>query len=146
VIALLSEHFVSLDASNKTNKQEGHVLDLSALRRRSIAIFTAWTATSNQLMGCAVLKDISPGHGEIRSAGSSTDYVRKGVFLTLLKHILDVGNNRRYQLVSLETGAREEFAPARVLYAKCGFALCEPFEGYEDASPEASVFMTYHAD
>ena len=47
---------------------------------------------------------------------------------------------RGYRRLSLETGAMPEFEPARQLYARAGFQICEPFADYiEDPN---SVFMT----
>jgi putative acetyltransferase len=57
----------------------------------------------------------------------------------LLRHIIDEAKRRGYRRLSLETGSMDYFEPARSLYAKFGFAHCDPFAGYvEDPN---SVFM-----
>ena len=42
--------------------------------------------------------------------------------------------------LSLETGSQDGFAPARALYARHGFALCDPFADYR--LDPSSVFMS----
>jgi putative acetyltransferase len=141
---LLDAHIKALRAINAANDQLGHLLDLSALRHLSITIFTARSAASNEVMGCAALKQISLSHGELKSMRTAEGHQRQGVAGALIRHILDEAKVRSYKRVSLETGAWEEFAAARALYAKYGFVSCGPYEGYEDAtSVEMSVFMTY---
>jgi putative acetyltransferase len=67
-------------------------------------------------------------------------YLRRGVASRLLQHLLDEAARRGHRRVSLETGAMDEFEPARRLYAGFGFVRCAPFGGYvEDPN---SVFMT----
>jgi putative acetyltransferase len=46
----------------------------------------------------------------------------------------------RFTRLSLETGSADFFLPARRLYAKFGFEVCEPFADYRP-DPH-SVFMT----
>ena len=52
----------------------------------------------------------------------------------------DEARRRGYERVSLETGSQDHFAPARRLYARHGFVVSEPFEGY--AEDPNSTFMT----
>jgi putative acetyltransferase len=150
VITLLNAHIAALQAiNNRLNNQLGleigHVLDLSALRRENITMFTARNAISNEIMGCAALKQLSTGHGELKSMRTAESHQRKGVAGALIKHLLDEAMTRGYRRLSLETGPWEEFEAARALYAKHGFVPCGPYEGYEDTTPdELSVFMTYY--
>lgn len=142
VISLLEAHIAGLRA---INNGLGHVLDLCALQHKSITVFTARSTISNELMGCAALKEISPNHGELKSMRTAEGHQRKGVAGAMIKHILTEAKARGYRRLSLETGAWEAFAAARALYAKHGFVPCDPYEGYEDAaSLEMSVFMTYY--
>jgi GNAT superfamily N-acetyltransferase len=144
VTALLEAHFTALFASLKTNSR---VLDLSALRHSSITIFTARSTTSNELMGCTALKQISPRRGELKSMRTAANHQRKGVAGALIRYILSVAKIRNYKEVILETGPQEEFAPARALYSRHGFVPCDGFEGYENATAEEkSVFMMYCID
>src|SRR5689334_22926765 len=67
VIALLEAHITSLSTINTANNQLAHLLDLSGLEHPSVTIFTARDAVSNELMGCAALRQLSPVHGELKS-------------------------------------------------------------------------------
>jgi putative acetyltransferase len=142
VMALLEAHFTAIVASIKTDNR---VLDASALQHPSCTIFTARNSTSNELMGCAALKQISHSRGELKSMRTAAGYERKGVASALLRHILGVAKARAYKQVILETGEGEEFASARALYFKYGFIPCDGFEGYTNASSaEKSVFAIYN--
>jgi len=58
----------------------------------------------------------------------------------MLTHLLAEAAAHGYVRVSLETGSRAAFEPARSLYASFGFEPCGPFGDYvEDPS---SCFMT----
>lgn len=144
---LLSAHIASLQAINQENNQMGHLLDLSGLQKPNISIFSARDVRTNEIMGCAAIKEISRTHAELKSMRTALEHVRRGVAAALVKHLLEVSKARGYKRLSLETGEQEQFAPATALYRRCGFVDCEPYEGYEDAPPVGgSIFMTYHLD
>lgn len=63
----------------------------------------------------------------------------RGVATRLLEHIVAEAGRRGYELLSLETGTEDYFAPARRLYARHGFTECPPFGDYT-LDPH-SVFM-----
>lgn len=71
---------------------------------------------------------------------TATGFLRQGVASQMLQHILNEARCRGYQQISLETGSMEAFAPARVLYERCGFRACGPFADY--VLDPYSVFMT----
>ncbi len=115
-----------------------HALPIEGLRTPEVAFWSAWE--NGELLGCAALKELDAGHGEIKSMRTSSRHRRKGVARRLLDHIVDEAARRGYSRLSLETGAMEAFEPARQLYARAGFTLCAPFADYvEDPN---SVFMT----
>lgn len=134
--ALLEEH---LREMRRISPPESvHALDLEALRRPDITFWTVWSGS--ELVGCGALKELDPGHGEIKSMRTASGHRRRGVAQAMLRHILGVALSRGYQRLSLETGSQAAFEPARRLYASFGFVPCPPFEGYvEDPN---SVFMT----
>lgn len=72
-----------------------------------------------------------------------TGYLRKGVAAALVQHLMEVARARGWRRVSLETGVRGEFAPARRLYEKFGFVECERYGEYENPT---SVYMTFYFD
>ena len=58
----------------------------------------------------------------------------------MVEHLVNLGRQRGYRRISLETGAMDAFAPARSLYQAMGFTACGPFDNYS-LSP-SSTFMT----
>jgi putative acetyltransferase len=107
-------------------------------------MFIARNAPSNELMGCAALKQISPSCAELKSMRTAAGHQRKGVAGALLMHIFSVAKVRGCEQVILETGAQVEFNAARALYARYGFVPCDNVEGYENVTAEPSIFMTYY--
>jgi putative acetyltransferase len=143
VRALLEAHIAAFTLINSANNQFGHLLDLSGLMSPKLTIFTARDPSTQELMGCAAIKEISSDHGELKSMRTIESHLRKGVAAALVKHLINVAKERGYIRLSLETGEQADFAAARLLYERSGFAACEPYEGYEDGVPvEGSVFMT----
>ena len=134
--AFLEEHL--RDMHRASPPESVHAFDLSGLQRPEITFWTVWS--DGELLGCGALKEIDPGHGEIKSMRTAVAHRRAGVAQALLRHILRVAEGRGYRRLSLETGSQGAFEPARRLYASFGFHGCPPFNGYgEDPN---SVFMT----
>lgn len=115
-----------------------HALDIDALREPGVRFWTAWQ--DDRLLGCAALKELDAGHGEVKSMRTDAAAQGRGVGAALLAHLMAEARQRGYTRLSLETGAQEEFQPARRLYARFGFTECPPFADY--AADPASVFMT----
>lgn len=135
VHALLSEHLADMFATSPA--ESVHALDHSALSHESI---TFWTARENGvLLGCGALKALSAGRAEIKSMRTTAQARGRGVATRLLEHIVAEAGRRGYELLSLETGTEDYFAPARRLYARHGFTECPPFGDYT-LDPH-SVFM-----
>ena len=136
VIGLLREH---LDHMRSLGPPEStHALPLEELRSPDVTFWTVWE--DGELLGCGALKDLAVGHGEIKSMRTASRHLRKGVARAMLHHILGEAARRGYTRLSLETGSRPPFEPARQLYASSGFTYCGPFADYWD-DPN-SVFMT----
>ena len=136
VVALLEEHLADMYATSPA--ESVHALDPGALAQPGISF---WTVRDDaEVLGCAALKEIDPGHGEIKSMRTATAARRRGVAARLLDHVLAEARLRGYARLSLETGSQVFFAPARALYASRGFAECGPFGDYQP-DPH-SVFMT----
>ena len=136
--ALLEEHLAHMRSISPP--ESVHALDLDALRRPEISFWTAWSADGAALLGCGALKHLDARHGEIKSMRTAAAARRGGVARALLAHIVAEAGRRGYARLSLETGAEPPFVPARALYARFGFVVCGPFEGYT-LDPN-SVFMT----
>jgi putative acetyltransferase len=95
---------------------------------------------SGQLLAIGALKHLSDHHGELKSMHTARAARRLGVGRAMLSHLIVVARERGYQLLSLETGSMDGFAPARALYASAGFTVCGAFAGYQP-SPH-STFMS----
>lgn len=136
VVQLLREHLQGMTLHSPP--QSIHALGLEALRKPEITFWAVWQDAD--LMGCAAIKQLDSGHGEIKSMRTASAHLRKGVATLLMRHILDEARHRSYRRLSLETGSAEAFAPAHRLYARFGFKPCAPFADY--AEDPYSVFMT----
>ena len=133
---LVQEHLQTM--ASLSPPESVHALGLEALRKPDITFWSVWQ--NSELMGCGALKELDARHGEIKSMRTASLHLRKGVAARLLCHILDEARRRSYRRLSLETGSMDAFAPARQLYARFGFQLCDPFVDYVE-DPH-SVFMT----
>jgi putative acetyltransferase len=133
---LLQEHLRNMFLHSPP--ESVHALDLDGLRKPNITFWTVWQ--DDDLMGCGALKELEPGHGEIKSMRTVSRHLRQGVAARMLSHILDVAKERSYRRLSLETGSMEAFSPARSLYLRFGFTECGPFADYRE--DPYSVFMT----
>lgn len=118
--------------------QSIHALDLAALRVPEITFWTAWEGT--ELLGCGALKEIAPGHGEIKSMHTYEHHRGKGVAMGIARHILREAAQRNFQRLSLETGSMAAFIAAHELYKRLGFIKCAPFSDYKE--DPYSIFMT----
>ncbi len=136
ITALLDEHLA--DMASLSPPESVHALDLSGLTDSSV---TFWAVREQgELLGCGALKDLGRLHGEIKSMRTATAHRRRGVGAQLLTHIIAHARTNQYQRLSLETGSQPGFAPARTLYTRFGFDVCDPFAKYRP-DPN-SVFMT----
>ena len=136
IAALINEHLTGM--LDITPAESVHALPLEKLKQPNITFWSVWD--QDDLMGCGALKELTPAHAEIKSMRTATPHLRKGVASKLIEHLLKEAKMRGYKQVSLETGASEDFLPARKLYEKYGFSYCGPFADYKDDLN--SVFMT----
>lgn len=136
ITALLEEHLA--DMASISPPESVHALDLNGLTHESV---TFWAARLNgELLGCGALKSHGQEIGEIKSMRTASAHRRRGVALRLLNHIVDYARDKNYRQLSLETGSQPEFIPARQMYMRFGFRICEPFAKYQP-DPN-STFMT----
>ena len=135
IIALLQEH--NRDMRLHSPEESVHALDLDALRDPGITFWSVWSGAD--LAGCGALKQLDSRNGEIKSMRTASAFLRRGVAVCLLGHILQVARDRGYAKVWLETGAPEAFMPARKLYTRFGFEYCDPFGTYTE--DPYSLFM-----
>ena len=132
---LLNEHLRHM--YELSPPEQVFALDLSQLRAPDITFWTAWD--DGLLLGCGALKELSPEHGEVKSMRTPQRLRGRGAGRALLRHIIETARQRRYDLLSLETGTHPAFLPARRMYQSAGFQPCGPFADYK-ADPH-SQFM-----
>jgi putative acetyltransferase len=128
VNVMLVKHFTEL----KSVSPEGsaHVLDIAGLKDPTIKFWSLWE--NNQLMGCGALKFLDKEHGEFKSIRVNDKFRKKGNGIKVINHLIDEAKKLQIKKLSLETGAGAFFNPARRLFNKCGFKICEPFSHYKD--------------
>jgi len=136
IARFLEEHLDDMRAT--TPPESIHALDLDKLKQPEIIFWSVWQG--EELAGCGALKRLSDTHAELKSMRTARSFRGRGLGTLILEHILREARTRGFRRVSLETGSMDFFAPARALYAKHGFEVCGPFEGYWD-DPN-SVFMS----
>ncbi len=126
VADLLSYHMREMRAHSPEPSR--HSLDLATMRTPELAWWTVWDGHS--LMGCAALREVDSGHGEVKSMRTAPEHLRKGVARQLLTHIVGVARDRGYIRLGLETGSGPDFEPALALYRGFGFRDGEMFGDY----------------
>ena len=136
VRALLETHLAFTAAC--TPPEDIYALDLDGLTGPGIAFYSARRA--GRLLGFGALLEWEPGHGELKSMHTTAEARGQGVARAMVEHLVGEARARGYKRVSLETGTQDEFAPARALYAACGFVPCGPFSHYTDT--RTSALMT----
>ena len=124
---LLISHFIELSSVSPVDR--GHVLDIPGLKNPSIKFWSLWE--NNQLIGCGALKFLDKEHGELKSIRVADSFRRKGNGYKVINHLISEAKKLSIKKISLETGTGDFFTPARKLFDKCGFKVCEPFAHYK---------------
>lgn len=136
IAALLTLHLSEMHAWSPPCSV--HAMGIERLRAADVTFYSAWAG--ERLAACGAIKDLGGGEGELKSMRADPAFRGKGAGRAMLLHLLDVARARGYARLWLETGAPEQFEPARRLYASHGFTRCGPFADY--AEDPFSVFMT----
>ena len=137
---LLTKHFIELRAASP--KGSTHVLDIPGLKVDSIKFWSLWE--NGKLVGCGALKILDIDHGEFKSIRVHDDFRKKGLGTEVINHLINEAKKLKIKRLSIETGAGDFFTPARKLFKKTGFTVCEPFAHYkEDIN---SVYLTMLID
>src|SRR5689334_10447969 len=125
VRALLESHLAF--AHDVTPAGHVHALDTDRLVDPAVTFFGA--RREGRLLGVGALRELDAAHAELKSMHTSASVRGQGVGRALVDHILGVAAGRGYERVSLETGTMAAFEPARAMYERAGFTVCEPFGG-----------------
>ena len=123
---LLKKHFIELRAASPEGS--AHVLDIPGLKVSSIKFWSLWK--NEKLIGCGALKFLDKDHGEFKSIRVHNDFRKKGYGIKVINHLILEAQKLNIKKLSIETGAGDFFIPARKLFDKCGFEICEPFAHY----------------
>ena len=125
---LLIKHFIELRSVSPLGS--AHVLSISGLKDPSIKFWSLWEESN--LMGSGALKFLDKEHGEFKSIRVNNKFRNKGNGSKVINHLINEAKNLNIKRLSLETGSGKFFIPARKLFIKYGFKVCEPFSHYED--------------
>ena len=125
---LLIKHFIELRSVSPEGS--AHVLDIAGLKDPSIKFWSLWE--ESDLIGSGALKFLDKEHGEFKSIRINDKFKNKGYSLKIINHLINEAKKLNIKRLSLETGSGKFFMPARKLFVKCGFEVCEPFSHYED--------------
>ncbi|MEO1489763.1 MAG: GNAT family N-acetyltransferase [Pseudomonadota bacterium] len=117
-----------------------HALPLERLQEPEVAFFVA--RDGEALAAIGALKALDAQRGELKSMRAAPDYRGKGAGKAILLHLIQEARARGMAWLGLETGNTEPFAPARQLYCKHGFAVCDAFGDY--VSDDFSLCMEKH--
>ena len=127
VRALLERHLTF--CLSETPPEHSFALDADALVQPGIAFFS-YRDGDGTVLGVGAIKELDPGHAELKSMHTAAEARGRGVGRAILDHLLSAARSRGYRRVSLETGTTPGFAAARALYASTGFGPAEPFADY----------------
>ncbi len=133
---LLTKHFKELRAASPEGS--AHVLDIPGLKVPSIKFWSLWN--KEKLIGCGALKFLNKEHGEFKSIRIHDNFRNQGQGINVINHLINEAKKLEIKRLSIETGAGDFFTPARKLFEKTGFVVCEPFAHYK--KDVNSVYLT----
>ena len=137
---LLINHFIELRAASPVGST--HVLDIPGLKEPSIKFWSLWD--KKKLIGCGALKFLDKEHGEFKSIRVHDNFRKQGKGINVIRHLINEAKKLKIKRISIETGAGDFFIPARKLFKKTGFTVCEPFAHYKE--DKNSVYLTMLID
>lgn len=115
-----------------------HALDLDGLRAAGVRVWIA--RVQGRIVGTVAIAPVETGHVELKSMRTDPGWRGRGIASSLLMHAMVEARRAGASRMSLETGSMDFFEPARLLYARHGFAVTAPFGRYRP-DPN-SVFMS----
>ena len=116
-------------ARSQSPPENVFALDADGLLDPAVTFYSC--RRSGELLAIGALKHLGDHQGELKSMHTATAARRLGLGRAMLGHLIGVARDRGYQLLSLETGSMDGFAPARALYASAGFSECAAFASYQ---------------
>jgi putative acetyltransferase len=126
VAALIDYHIAT--ARSHLPPGFAHAVGAEALARPEVTFVSAWDG--DDLLGIAALRQMEPGHAELKSMRTHPERLRRGAGRALLAHLIDTARAHGCTRVSLETGRGPRFDPANALYEAFGFVDVPAFGSY----------------
>ena len=136
LVAILRAHLAQMRAQSPP--ESVHALDLDGLRDPAVTFLAL--REDGRALAVGALKRLGTREGEIKSMHCLAEARGRGLGVAMLERLLGLARERGMVRLFLETGATDDFLPARSLYARHGFVACGPFADYP-AHP-FSAFMT----
>lgn len=137
VRALIAHHQAEAHASTPTDN--AHAMDADGLNHPAITFLSVWDG--EQLLGIGAMRELDPGHAELKSMRTDSAHLRKGVSRALLEHMVGIARTRGYTRLSLETGTAPMFGPANAMYERHGFVDGPAFGGYPASPHNRFMYM-----
>lgn len=135
VLNLLQLHLDEMFAASPPGKV--HAMPPERLREEDVTFYTV--RKGGVLAAVGAIKALGDALGELKSMRAAPEFRGRGAGRALLEHLIAQAQQRGYRWLGLETGRTHEFADARALYARYGFAECDAFNGY--ISDDFSICM-----
>ena len=89
--ALLSAHIE--DMRRCWPPESVHTLDLDRLRTPDLSFWSVWEG--EEVLGCGALREIDPGHGELKSMRTAPQHRGRRVGAMVLEHLVATARSRR---------------------------------------------------
>lgn len=126
LVQVLHAHWLFCTAS--TPIEHVYALEPSKLFAPDITVFGA--RVNGELVGVGALRMLEPHHAELKSMHTLAESRGKGIGKAIVAHIEEFAKANGVKRISLETGTKEPFRPARDLYKSLGYEECEAFGEY----------------
>lgn len=126
LVQVLHAHWLFCTAS--TPIEHVYALEPSKLFAPDITVFGA--RVNGELVGVGALRMLEPHHAELKSMHTLAKSRGKGIGKAIVAHIEEFAKANGVKRISLETGTKEPFRPARDLYKSLGYEECEAFGEY----------------
>ena len=134
--AFIAAHHADMVGTAPPESQ--HALPMDGLLAPGVRLFAAFADGAPVATGA--LARVDDRHEELKSMRTDPQLRGRGIGRTILAFLIDDARSRGIRRLSLETGADDFFAPARMMYTRAGFVECEAFGRY--APDPLSTFMT----
>lgn len=141
VIALTAARCQQMSTASR--EESCHVIPAKTLENEG-AILLAAEDENCRIFGLGALKPIDQAHIEIKSMHTAQVSPCRGMAGKILRELIHTAQRGGYRRISLQTGSARIFSAARALYAKYGFEICGPFDGW--VADPISVSMTHDPD